>query len=82
MPSLTGNNKMMLVLMGLSGVMFDAFMQLASKTAPNVGLVNIFNVASITLITLLSAVFFKDKLNLQKIIGIVGVSLGIILLVI
>ncbi len=70
-----------LVAIGLSNGLFNLAMQYAFKTAPNVGYVNIINTASITLITVLSTIFFKDKLNIQKIIGVVGVTLGLILLI-
>ena len=72
----------LLIIMGLSNGLFNLFMQLGYDKAPNIGYVNIFNAASIMPITLLSALIFKDNLNRQKIIGIIGVTAGIILLII
>jgi drug/metabolite transporter (DMT)-like permease len=71
----------LLVLIGLSNGIFNLMMQLAYTSAPNIGYVNIINAASITAITVLSAYFFKDKLTTEKIIGVIGVVLGLVLLV-
>lgn len=71
-----------LLVIGLSNGLFNLAMQLAYKTAPNIGFVNIINASSITAITLLSAYFYKDKLTIEKVIGVVGVALGLILLII
>lgn len=71
----------LLLIMGVSNGLFNMFMQFALDTAPNIGYVNIINTASIMPITLLSAVIFKESLSIQKIIGIIGVTLGIIILV-
>lgn len=71
----------LLIIMGVSNGLFNMFMQFALDTAPNIGFVNILNTASITPITLLSALIFKESLNLRKIIGIFGVTAGIIILV-
>lgn len=71
----------LLIIMGVSNGLFNMFMQFALDTAPNIGYVNIINTASIMPITLLSVLIFKESLSIQKIIGIVGVTLGIIILV-
>ena len=68
------------VSIGISNGFFNLATQFAFKTSPNIGYVNIINTASITAITLLSTIFFKDKLTLEKIIGVIGVTLGLILL--
>lgn len=60
----------------------NLFMNEAYNTAPNVGYVNIINASSITLITLLAAYFFKDRLSWQKVIGIFGVLVGMIILLV
>ena len=72
---------LLLIIMGVSNGFFNMFMQFALDTAPNIGFVNIINTASITPITLFSALIFKESLNLKKIIGIIGLTLGIITLV-
>lgn len=70
-----------LIIIGVSTGVFNVSMQLAYKTAPNIGYVNIINAASITAVTFLSAYFFKDKLTTEKVIGALGVLLGLILLI-
>lgn len=69
-----------LILIGIFGASFNYFMQVAFNLAPNVGFVNATNAASISLLTLLSAVFFKDELTAKKMIGIFGVTVGLLLL--
>lgn len=68
------------IIIGLSQVLFNLFAQYAYDLAPNIGYVNIINTASIAAITLLSAFIFQDKLETRKLIGIIGVTAGIILL--
>jgi drug/metabolite transporter (DMT)-like permease len=70
----------LLFVIGTSNALFNIAMFSAIKTAPNIGYVNIINSSSITAITLLSALFFKDKLTLQKILGVIGVTCGLVLL--
>ncbi len=69
-----------LLLIGIFGSSFNYFMQVGFNLAPNVGFVNATNAASISLLTLLSAFFFKDELTLKKMIGIFGVTAGLLLL--
>lgn len=69
-----------LFFMGVFSSSFNYFMQIGFELAPNVGFVNAANAASISLLTLLSAYFFKDDLNLRKLIGIFGVTAGLIIL--
>lgn len=70
------------IIMGVTTGLFNLTMQYAYNLTPNVGYVNIMNTASIAAITLLSAFFFKEKLHLRKLIGVAGVTGGVILLVI
>jgi uncharacterized membrane protein len=69
-----------LVLIGIFGASFNYFMQVGFNLAPNVGFVNATNAASISLLTLMSAFFFKDELTVKKMIGIFGVTAGLLLL--
>jgi uncharacterized membrane protein len=69
-----------LILIGLFGSSFSYYMQVGFNLAPNVGFVNAANAASISLLTLMSALIFKDELNLKKMVGIVGVTVGLIIL--
>lgn len=71
-----------LVMIGIFGSSFNYFMQVGFNLAPNVGYVNAANASSISLLTLLSAYFFKDELNSRKILGIIMVTLGLVVLVI
>lgn len=72
---------LLLLTIGVSNGIFNISMYKAYISAPNIGYVNIINSASITAITFLSAYFFKDKLSVEKVIGAIGVLLGLILLV-
>lgn len=69
-----------LLMIGLSATGFNYFMQVAFNLAPNVGYVNATNAGSISLLTVLSALFFKDELTVSKMIGVIGVTLGLVLL--
>lgn len=69
-----------LLLIGVFGASFNYFMQVGFNLAPNVGYVNATNAASISLLTLMSAFFFKDELTVKKMIGIIGVTAGLLLL--
>jgi drug/metabolite transporter (DMT)-like permease len=71
---------MTLILMGIFGASFNYFMQVAFNLAPNVGFVNAANAASISLLTLMSSFLFKDELTAKKMVGIFGVTAGLILL--
>lgn len=71
-----------LLFMGIFGASFNYFMQVAFNLAPNVGYVNATNAASISLLTLMSALIFKDELTPKKMIGIFGVTAGLLLLLI
>jgi len=67
---------------GVFSTLFNYGQFQAIKIAPNLGYVNAINAASISLVTILAVVFFKDELTLKKGIGVAGVSLGLLLLVI
>lgn len=71
------------VTLGIIGIMsmfFNLFTQLGYKVAPNPGFINAVNTASIMFVTLLTSFFFKDELSLRKIIGIIGITIGLLLL--
>jgi len=63
----------------LSGILNIA-MQLGYESAPNPGYVNAVNASSISLLTLLASYFFKDELNFKKLFGVMGVTFGLIML--
>ena len=70
-----------LFLIGILSAAFNYFMQLGFQLAPNIGYINAINASSIAGVTLFSALIFKDELTKRKFIGIIGVTLGLILLV-
>ncbi len=74
------NQLITLLLIGIFGSSFNYFMQVGFNLAPNVGFVNATNAASISLLTLMSSFFFKDELTVKKMIGIFGVTAGLLLL--
>ena len=81
--SIKNNSKsqlLTLLMIGIFGASFNYFMQVAFNLAPNVGYVNATNAASISLLTIMSYLVFKDELSIKKMIGIVGVTTGLILL--
>jgi drug/metabolite transporter (DMT)-like permease len=65
---------------GIFGASFNYFMQVGFNLAPNVGFVNATNAASISLLTLMSSIFFKDELTVKKMVGVFGVTTGLLLL--
>ncbi len=69
-----------LLFIGIFGTSFNYYMQVAFNLAPNVGYVNATNAASISLLTLMSFFIFKDELTLKKMVGILGVTAGLLLL--
>ncbi len=65
---------------GIFSTTFNLFMMEAIKTAPNVGYVNAINASSISLLTIFAALLFKDELTLRKLVGVFGVTAGLVLL--
>ncbi len=61
----------------VSMVVFNRALQEWYATAPNPWYINAANASSIALLTLLSAWIFWDELSTRKVIGIVGVIVGI-----
>lgn len=70
----------LILLIGLFSMFFNLFIQVGYVFAPNPGYINAVNASSISLVTLASAYFFKDELTLRKIVGVFGVTAGLILL--
>lgn len=69
-----------LLMVGIFSAGFNYFMQVGFNLAPNVGFVNAANAASISLLTLMSAWIFNDELDFKKGIGIIGVTVGLLIL--
>lgn len=69
-------------LIGLFSTGFNLFLFQAIKSAPNVGYVNAINASSISAVTILAIILFKDEFSKAKLIGILGVTSGLLLLLI
>lgn len=71
---------LIILVIGVSSLTFNLFMQIGFKNGPNPGYINAVNASSISMVTLLSAYFFKDELTFRKILGVFGVTAGLVLL--
>lgn len=67
---------------GVFSTLFNLGQFEAIRLAPNVGYVNAINAGSISLVTVLAVILFKDELTLQKAFGIAGVTAGLVLLLV
>lgn len=74
--------KIMLLGIGVFSTLFNLGQFEAIKLAPNVGYVNAINAASISMVTVFAVILFKDELTLKKAVGVLGVTVGLILLLI
>jgi len=70
------------LMVGIFASGFNLFMFQAIRLAPNIGYVNAINAASIALIALLAPILFKDELSVRKLIGVLGITAGLVLLLI
>jgi drug/metabolite transporter (DMT)-like permease len=70
-----------LFLVGVNGAAFNYFQQLGLQLAPNIGYINAINAASIAGVTLFSTFLFGDELTKKKLLGVLGITVGLILLV-
>lgn len=76
------SNPWIFILIGILSTSFNLFLFEAIKAAPNVGYVNAVNASSISLVTVFSVLLFKDEFSLKKFIGVLGVTAGLLLLLI
>ncbi|KKP67606.1 MAG: hypothetical protein UR68_C0008G0008 [Candidatus Roizmanbacteria bacterium GW2011_GWA2_35_19] len=67
---------------GFSVTFFYYFKIISEVTAPNIGFVNAINTASNAFYTVLVAFIFKDHLSWKKFMAVLGVTFGLILLVV
>ena len=75
--------KYFLMLLGaalLFSLLGNIFSMKAIQLASNPGYISAVNVASISLLTVLYRVFFKDTLTLKKMLGVIGILIGLIIL--
>jgi drug/metabolite transporter (DMT)-like permease len=75
-------NAGVLILLGLSVTSFYYFLQTAELAAPNIGYVNTISLGSNAVLTLFSALIFRDTFSWKRFFAVVGVCAGIIVLVI
>lgn len=80
--SIIRNNSIIFILIGVLSASFNLFMMQSIKTSPNVGYVNAINAASISAVTVFAVLLFKDDFSLRKFIGVIGVTGGLLLLLI
>lgn len=64
----------------IGSMLFNYTMQLGYSTSPNPGYVNAVNAASMSALTITSSIFFGDELTFKKLIGVLGVTIGLITL--
>jgi len=65
---------------GVASAIFNLCLVFGYKLSPNPGYINAANAGSISLVTIFSAIIFKDELGYKKIIGILGVLSGLLIL--
>jgi len=70
-----------LLSIGFSVTFFYYFKIVSEVAAPNIGYVNAINTASNAFYTVLVALIFKDHLSVKKFLAVLGVTAGLILLV-
>ena len=67
---------------GICTALFNLGQFRAIQLAPNIGYVNAINAGSISLVTVFAVLLFKDELTKKKAVGILGVTVGLILLLV
>ncbi len=70
-------NKWLLIGCGFSSMIFNYCLVEGYKVAPNPGFMNAASMCSICLVTIFSAIFFKDQLDKRKLFGILVTSVGV-----
>lgn len=75
------NHYLLLLAIGVFSALFNYFMTLSIDLAPNIGYVNAINASSISAVTVASALIYKDDLSISKMIGVLGVTGGLLLLI-
>lgn len=78
--SIKTNQWVILVLISLFSALANIFILIGYEVSPNIGYVGAVGAGSISLVTLFSAYFFKDELTPKKLLGTLGVMIGIIVI--
>lgn len=74
-------NLFILLLIGLTATSFYLFKQISEVSAPNVGYVSAINGSSQAFFTVIIALIFKDRLSWKKFAGVLGITLGILVII-
>ena len=80
-PALQPSHIILLITIGTLSAMFNFFMTLGIDLAPNIGYVNAVNASSVSAVTICTALLFKDDFSIRKFLGVLGVTAGLILLI-
>lgn len=70
-----------LFVMSLSVSIFYWGKNMSTITTPNIGYTGAINAASNAVLTIVSAIIFKQELNTYKLIGVFGVCVGLVILI-
>ena len=76
----TKSNTSIILGVGVPSAVFNLCLINGYKIAPNPGYISAANAGSIALLTVLYSIFFKDSLTTKKIIGVIGILIGLIIL--
>ncbi len=68
------------LLIGIFSTAFNFFMMEAIKAAPNIGYVNAINASSIAAVTIFAILLLKDEYSIKKLVGVLGVTAGLLIL--
>ncbi|KKP86506.1 MAG: hypothetical protein UR89_C0021G0008 [Candidatus Roizmanbacteria bacterium GW2011_GWA2_35_8] len=80
--ALSASSIVLLIIVGIFSAFFNFFQMLALDVSPNIGYVNAINASSISALTIFSTIFFKDEFTFKKFVGVLGVTVGLIALVV
>jgi len=69
-----------LVLISVFSTIFNLSMQYGYIVSPNIGYINAANASSISVVALFSVILFNDEFSFRKFVGIIGSTLGLLLL--
>lgn len=76
------STSILMIMIGVFFSSFNYFMLVAIDKAPNIGYVNAINASSISAVTIVSTLLFKDEFSVKKFLGILGVLAGLVILLV
>lgn len=80
-PKVDEKTLLWLFAMSLAVSVFYWGLNMSAATSPNVGYTGAINASSNAALTVASAIIYKEELKLRKLIGVVGVVIGLIILI-